>query len=57
VGQDPGLLDAKGGLGWTPLVLASREGRPLVVRLLVEWGANPTTANKSAQHPLMLASL
>jgi hypothetical protein len=28
VGHDPGLLDAKGGGGQTPLMLASREGQP-----------------------------
>jgi hypothetical protein len=40
VGQDPGLLNAKDGAhGYTPLMLASAEGRVEVVRWLVDHGA------------------
>jgi ankyrin repeat protein len=88
VGQDPGLLDAKGGGGCTPLNLASlwgKEGvvrwlldkgaavegrsdfgatalwsaccsiRPLVVKLLLERGADPTIARSEGSTPLDLA--
>jgi ankyrin repeat protein len=39
VGQDPGLLDAKNGRGWTPLISASARGRVEAVRWLVDQGA------------------
>jgi ankyrin repeat protein len=39
VGQDPGLLDAKDGAGWTPLMNASMEGHVGVVQWLLDKGA------------------
>jgi hypothetical protein len=40
VGQDPGLLNAKNGDGWTPLISASRwSGHMSVVRVLLDLGA------------------
>jgi uncharacterized protein len=39
VGQDPGLLNARDGDRWTPLMWASREGRWGVVRWLIGKGA------------------
>jgi hypothetical protein len=39
VGQDPGLLDARAGAGWTPLMSASVKGRVGVVRWLLDSGA------------------
>jgi ankyrin repeat protein len=39
VGQDPGLLNARDGAAWTPLMHASQEGHLEVVRWLVDKGA------------------
>jgi ankyrin repeat protein len=39
VGQNPGLLDAKEGECWTPLMYASLSGHVNVVRWLLDWGA------------------
>jgi hypothetical protein len=40
LGQDLGLLNARGGGSWTPLVTASNEGHVAVVRLLLDKGAD-----------------
>jgi uncharacterized protein len=39
VEKDPTLLDAKNGRGWTPLTLAAKRGRLVVVRWLLDRGA------------------
>jgi uncharacterized protein len=39
VGQDPGLLDARDRMGWTPLLYVSEDGNMGVVRWLLDKGA------------------
>jgi ankyrin repeat protein len=51
VGQDPGLLNAKGEHGFTPLMLACAEGRVEVVRWLIDKG-RPSTSGTIMATPL-----
>jgi ankyrin repeat protein len=39
IGQDPGQLETRGAVGWTPLMWASAEGHVGVARWLVDKGA------------------
>jgi ankyrin repeat protein len=56
VGQDPGLLDAEdGGVGRTPLMLASRQGHVGVVRWLLRKGAAINEADLADQTALLYA--
>jgi ankyrin repeat protein len=59
VASSPGLLDQTverdGHGGWTPLHVAVAEGRPDVVRVLVEAGADLTARTDDQRTPLHLA--
>jgi uncharacterized protein len=57
VGQDPDLLDAKDAYGFTPLMLASAEGRVEVVRWLIDHGAAINEWNERGNTALYLACL
>jgi hypothetical protein len=56
VGQDPGLLDADDGSGWTPLMKASNKGHLEVVRWLVHKGAAIDEQSGNGYTGLSLAS-
>jgi ankyrin repeat protein len=57
VGQDPGLLNAKGPSAYTPLMFASREGHVEVVRWLVmDRGAAVGEHSMNAYTALAVAS-
>lgn len=46
--EDPGLLSAHAGDGWTPLHLAAHFGETPAVALLLELGADPRARSRSA---------
>jgi ankyrin repeat protein len=56
VGDDPGLLNAKDPLTYTPLMHASREGHVGVVRWLVDQGAALDERHRDGYTALGLAS-
>jgi ankyrin repeat protein len=57
VGQDPGLLDAEGREGLTPLMLASEGGHLGVVRWLVDQGADATKRLQEGWDALVYACI
>lgn len=52
-GADPNPFDAEGR---TPLMVAARDGRDDLVRLLLEAGADPTLADGVGETPLITAA-
>jgi ankyrin repeat protein len=56
VGQDPGLLNAKGSNTWTPLVRAAEGGHVAVVRWLVDQGSALDERGVDRNTALCLAS-
>jgi uncharacterized protein len=56
LGQDPDLLNAKFGLGWTLLMAASPNGHVGVVELLLDRGADANAKSNCGWTALMLAS-
>ena len=50
-------LNVPNSEGWTPLMIASAQGHPIVVKLLLDQGSNPNFSNRHGRTPLMYASM
>ena len=53
--DDGAYVDASDDEGWSPLMLAVREGKDLAARMLLKAGADPNARSRNGEYPLMWA--